>query len=144
MENELVVHALIRKRAEIAGLINHHHAEITRLVAELDSLDTTICMFAPPIVLEEIEAKRLPPPYRAQRGEISQAVFTALRAAPSGMTARDLTFHVMAARGMDASDRGLVRVMTKRVHACLKHHRRNGVLCSAQEPGQNTVWEFAS
>ena len=49
--------------------------------------------------------------------------------------------HVMAVRGMNTADRRLVKTVTKRVAACLRHHRNNGLLRNVQGFGQRIAWE---
>ena len=48
----------------------------------------------------------------------------------------------MAERGLNASDKRLVRLVGKRVGACLRHQRERGLVRS--RPGAYLVWEIAS
>ena len=50
--------------------------------------------------------------------------------------------HVMAERGMNTADKRLVKTVTKRVGACLRHHRNNGVLRNATGLGKRLAWEI--
>ncbi len=65
-----VVTALIRKRAEIAGRIEHTQTALRQLIIDLDNLDATIRLFEPDIDLEEIRPKPFPPRHAAFRGEV--------------------------------------------------------------------------
>ena len=47
MENEHVLGGLTRKRAEIAGQIEHTHQTLRKLVGELDAIDAAIRIFDP-------------------------------------------------------------------------------------------------
>ena len=77
-----VVTALIRKRAEIAGQIEHTQTALRQLIIDLDNLDATIRLFKPDIDLEEIKPRPFPPRHAAFRGEIARIVFAALRQHP--------------------------------------------------------------
>jgi len=52
-----VVAALISKRAELAGLIEHQQKEMRRLADDLAHLDATLRLFSPEIDLRTIRAK---------------------------------------------------------------------------------------
>ena len=137
-----VVTALVRKRAEIAGRIEHTQTALRQLIIDLDNLDATIRLFKPDIDLEEIRPKPLPPRHHAFKGEVSRIVLSALRQSDKPLTTHDLAQHVMAERGLNTADKKLVRVFGKRVGACLRHHRAKGVLRCAQGPGQYQLWEI--
>jgi hypothetical protein len=57
MAESHVVTALVTKRAEMAGLIEHHQKEMGRLAADLAHLDATLKLFSPEIDLRTIRAK---------------------------------------------------------------------------------------
>src|SRR5690348_13184292 len=99
-----VVHALIRKRAEIAGRIEAIHAEAARLVAELGHLDMSIRIFDPKIDLEELPVKPLPPPNAAFRGEFQRSLLEMLRGSQRWQTTFELAVKVMVQRRMNEGD----------------------------------------
>lgn len=135
-----VVSALIRKRAEIAGQIEQTQSDLRQLIIDLDNLDATIRLFKPDIDLEEIKPKPLPPRHHAYKGEISRIVLEKLRQAPEPLTAQQLAQHVMAERGLNTADKHLVRLLGKRVGACLRHWRDKGVVHSKMGTGQLLIW----
>lgn len=135
-----VVSALIRKRAEIAGQIEHTQSSLRQLIIDLDNLDATIRLFKPDIDLEEIKPKPLPPRHQAYKGEISRIVLETLRQSEKPLTAQEIAQHVMAARGLNTADKRLVRLIGKRVGACLRHHRERGVLESQGGGGALLLW----
>lgn len=143
MENEHALSALIRKRAELAGQFEHHQAKARQLLIDLDNVDATIRMFDPDIDLAEIKPKPLPPRHAAYKGEVARIVLGTLRDAKRPCSTQELTMHVMAERGMNTADKRLVKTVTKRVGACLRHHRLKGLICSAKGLGQRTSWEVA-
>lgn len=52
----------------------------------------------------------------------------------------DLAERVMAERGLNTADKRLVKTMVKRVGACLRDHRRKGVVRSEQTPDRFLRW----
>ncbi len=50
------------------------------------------------------------------------------RQAGKPLTAQDIAQHVMAERGLNTSDKPLVRLIGKRVGACLRHQRATGLV----------------
>jgi hypothetical protein len=137
-----VVSGLIAKRAELAGRIEHTQMELRRLVIDLDSLDATIRLFAPDIDLDEIRPKPLPARNQAFRGEMSRTVLNALRQARKPLPAYEIALLFMASRGLATADRPLLRVIHKRVGACLRNYRGKGLVHAIDGPGRTVVWEI--
>ncbi len=135
-----VVTALIAKRAELAGQLDAAQAEVRRLIIDLDNLDATLRLFKPDIDLAEIKPKPLPPRSAAYKGEVARIVLGTLRAASAPMTTEQLAEHVMAERSLNASDKRLLRTVSKRVGACLRHYRNKGVLRSEKVAGGRLMW----
>ena len=143
MENEHTVNGLIRKRAELAGLLEHHQSEVRRLIIDIDNLDATIRLFAPDIDLAEIKPKPLPPRQAAYKGEVARVILGALRNAHHPMTATELAQHFMAERGLNTADPRMVRTVTKRIMSSLRHYRTKGALCSIKTEGKRTLWKIS-
>lgn len=144
MDNQShVVSALIRKRAELAGQIEHTQTVLRQLVIDLDNLDATLRLFQPDIDLEEIKPKPLPPRHAAFKGEVSRVILDTLRRADRPMTAQELAQHVMAERGLNTADKRLVRLIGKRVGSSLRHHRAKGWVTSRESDGPHLLWEIA-
>lgn len=138
------VSGLIRKRKEIAGQIEDAQLRLRQAIIDLDNIDATIRLFRPDIDLEEISPSPLPPRHSAYKGEMSRIILSALRDSGRAMTSKEVTFHVMAARGLNVHDLRLVRLIQKRVGAALKHWRVRGVLQAAKGPGSFLLWEVTS
>lgn len=137
------ISGLIDKRAELAGKIETAQTELRNLVIALDSLDATIRLFDPEIDLDDVKPKPLPARNQAFRGELSRVVLSTLRKARKPLPAHDIALHVMAGRGLNAADRPLLRVMVKRVGACLRNYRTKGVLRSIEGSERSVLWEIA-
>jgi hypothetical protein len=142
MENERVLSGLVKKRAELAGKIEDAQTTLRILIIDLDNIDAAIRIFDPDIDLAEIKAKPLLPRNHAFKGEVSRIVFQVLRQATQPMTAQEIAQHVMAGRGLNSSDKRLIKVIGKRVGACLRHHRKRGLLRATKSVGQQLLqWE---
>lgn len=136
-----VVSALIAKRAELAGQLEAAQAEVRRLIIDLDNLDATLRLFKPDIDLAEIKPKPLPPRSAAYKGEVARIVLGTLRSSAESMTTEQLAEHVMAERNLNAADKRMLRTVSKRVGACLRHYRNKGVLQSEQKPSGMLTWK---
>lgn len=144
MENEQTLGALLRKRAELAGLFDHHQAVVRQLLIDIDSLDATIRMFAPDIDLADVKPKPLPPRHAAYKGEVVRIVLDTLRDAKRPCSTQELAMHVMAERGMNSADKRLVKTVTSRVSSCLRYLRSKGSLRNAPGLGDRLAWEVVS
>ncbi len=144
MENEHTVNGLIRKRAEIAGKIEHEQTVLRQLIIDLDNIDAALRIFKPDIDLEEIKPKPLPPRHAAFKGQVTQAVFKYLREAKGPLTSKQMAELLMKERGLNTLDKKLVVLITKRVGAGLKHYRGRGLLRSVKGPDGFILWEIKS
>ena len=99
-------------------------------------------LFRPEIDLEEIKPSPLPPRHSAFKGEMSRIIFKAMRDAGRPMTFKEITFQVMAERSLNVTDKRLVRLIQKRIGACLKHYKRRGTLKATMGPGPFLLWEI--
>jgi hypothetical protein len=138
-----VLHALTRKRAEIAGKIEYNQLELRHLIAELDHIDAAIRIFNPDIDIGAIRSKPVPPRHTAFKGEVTRVVLKTLREAKAPLTSRDLAMILMKERGLNPDDRELALIMVKRVGQCLQAKRRNGLVRVASSIGALQAWEIA-
>lgn len=136
------ISGLLRKRSELAGEIEATQDRLRQLLIDLDSIDHTIRVFDPDIDLRDVRPKPMPPRQGAAQGEMTRIIFAALRQ-HERMTAPELAVHTMAARGMNTSDQGMRKTVTKRVMSILRHHRGRGILTSEHGPEGLLVWSVA-
>lgn len=139
-----VLTGLMTKRAELAGMLEHHQAKARQLMIDLDAIDQSLRIFKPDIELADIKAKPMPPRHAAYKGEVSRIVLATLRDAGRACSTQELTMHVMAERGMNTADRKLVKTVGQRVGACLRHHRTKGLIRSIDGLGDRLAWEIAA
>jgi len=141
MQNEHTINGLIRKRAEIAGKIEHEQTVLRQLIIDLDNIDAALRIFKPDIDLEEIKPQPLPPRHAAFKGQVTQAVFKYLREAKGPLTSKQMAEMLMKERGLNTLDKKLVVLITKRVGAGLKHYRGRGLLRSVKGPDGFMLWD---
>ncbi len=144
MAESHVVTALIRKRAEIAGQIEHAQTQLRQIIIDLDNLDATLRLFKPDINSKEIRPRAVAIRHAVFRGELFRLVLDTLRQSTVPLTTLDLAEHLMAQRGLNTADKRLVRLTRKRIGAALRHQRDKGLVRSEYGPGQHLVWRTAS
>ncbi len=139
MKNEHVLSGLIAKRAELAGQIEMKQREMRELVATIGHIDATIRAFDPNVEIDDIKAK-LPPRFQAFKGEVSRLVLDALRRSPKPMPVSDLTLIVAAGRGITSDDKPFMRILSRRVGACLRNLRKKKLVEMSRPPGSLGLW----
>jgi hypothetical protein len=139
MENEHVLGGLTRKRAEIAGQIEHTQAALHKFVTDLDAIDAAIRIFDPEADIGAIKAKAYPPRHAAFRGEMMRHVMGCLRMASDPVTSRDIAV-VMKARGLNPDDAELAVTIRKRVGACMWKLKQAGYVQEVPIAGELKGW----
>ena len=110
MADEIAVAALVRKRAELAGRIDHARRELDGLLASLAALDATLRLFDPGIRVEAIRPKaHRPGNGQAPPGIETRDVLAALREAAGPLTAREIAARLLAQAGREADEATLRR-----------------------------------
>lgn len=130
---------LVEKRAQLAGMLNYHRAEIRKVICDLDHIDATIRMFDPDADVSRVV--RYPTKHRATKGEASRFILLMLKKATAPLTSLDIVQAQIKARGLKADDQTVV-LMRKRVGATLSAQQRLGVVRSIPQPGPYKGWEL--
>src|SRR3954469_4370885 len=118
MPETLATAALVRKRAELAGRIDHARGELDAMLAALAALDATLRLFDSEARPEAIRPK----PYPPLRGPDSPGirardVLGALRETGRPMTTREIAQRLLGGRGV--GDHGLLSRSSEIVGAAL-------------------------
>jgi hypothetical protein len=140
MENEHVLGGLTRKRAEIAGQIEHTQDQLRKLVMSLDAIDAAIRIFDPTADIGAIAPQSYPPRHQAFRGEMSRFVLGTLRTAIGPITTRDVAIQVMKGRGLNPDDADLLLTIRKRVGACMWKYKQQGMVREVPIEGELKGW----
>lgn len=97
-QHPVAVAALVRKRAEIAGIIEDLQRQISICRADLAHIDGALRLLNSPIAGSDVPAKRIRPKAEGYfaHGELGRRVFDALRERQEPITAADLADAAMA------------------------------------------------
>lgn len=135
-----VLSALIAKRAEIAGHVEHLEKKASRWRARLASIDDAIRIFSPETDPEAIDPKRR---YRRSRyfspGEFARLCLDALRQATEPQTTAQILASVLAAKGIPEASNSL----TEKTLAYLRGKRKTGIVTKSGTT-QNVKWTISA
>jgi hypothetical protein len=142
MAQSLVVSGRVAKRAEMAGLIDHHRKEIARRVGDLAHLDATIKLFAPDYDLRSVRAKQ----YRRRNGyfkagECQRLVLEIFRDAGRRLSSRDIAESLVERKGLESS-RLMIEQMQKNALGVLKRLTADDSVRPAGKHGVGQTWEL--
>ena len=141
---DYMITGLVKRRAEIAGELTVAHAQVAKLAQDLAAIDAALAVVAPDMEVEAIRPKLFRPPDDwANRGQMSRLVLSILRQARDPLTTREIAAQMILERGMDAGDRNLLPLMTRRVGSALRHQRDKGLVLSSEGPGNYQLWTIA-
>jgi len=100
------VEYLVRLHADLGGRIQANKQEATRLALDMRAVESVIKMFDPDYNCRAIAARRKRPanPW-FKRGTLFRSAIDVLRKATAPLTAREITDAVLAARGIEATDK---------------------------------------
>ena len=82
------VSGLLDKRAELAGLVKFHRAEIRKITCDLDHLDAAIRLFDPNADISRV--KRYPTKHSAHKGQMRRFVLGRFRTATAPLTSAQI------------------------------------------------------
>lgn len=134
---------LIRKRAELAGVVERASETMRKAIRELEHIDATIRIFDPDYRVEEIKPKSFRPPEDwAKRGQMIRLVMQVLRHAAEPLTARDIAIRIMSERGMNTDDDKQIQQVMRRVGSPLRRLREQNVTESVNIAGQFVTWRL--
>jgi hypothetical protein len=143
LSDTFAISALVRKRAELAGLIEHRRVELDVMVANLGHLDATVRLFDLEIRLDAIRPKAPRPAADPDRPEITtRMVLDALRRAGEPPSAREIAARLLDGMGCDAADAKLVRGAAESIGKALRRQRANDAVACQPGQGGRGLWEL--
>lgn len=146
MADTIAPGALIRKRAELAGRVEHAHGELARMLADLAGLDTAIRLFDPDVQLESVR----PLPVRAcdlwhgRPHVFTRRVLDMLRQAGGPVATRQITWRLLEEQGLDTGDAKVWTPASEGVCKALRRLRRRQIVRSTPGEGQQLLWDLAA
>lgn len=142
MERPNAISALKDKRGEIAGRVDALQDQLRQALIDLDHVDSTILLFDPDAVLDEIKTKPMPPRHHAFKGQVTRAILDMLRKSPTPLDGLVITKRLMEERELNTADKRLVKTIQKRVGAALRNMRERGLVNSAV-PGKGGLLSWS-
>ena len=144
MAESVAVAALITKRADLAGLIEHHRKEMGRLADDLAHLDATLKLFSPEIDLRTIRTKGHRGRNRFVRpGECQRMVLNIFREAEgAALSSRQIGEALTARRGLEATTVMIEQIRMNAIGA-VRRLQRTGTLIVAGRDGDGATWAAA-
>src|SRR3954468_23794664 len=101
MGDELATAAMVRKRAELAGRIEHARVELDAMLASLAALDATLRLFDPELRPQAIRPRPFPPRRGPEQPVMRvRDVLGALRETGRPMTTREIAERLLAGRAV--------------------------------------------
>lgn len=144
MAESHVVAALISKRAELAGLIEHQQKEMRRLADDLAHLDATLRLFSPEIDLRTIRARAHRVRNRFFRpGECQRMVLDIFREAQGAALSSRQIGEALAARKRLEPTTVMIEQMRKNAIGVVHRLTRSGTLIPAGRDGLGATWAVA-
>ena len=138
MENNHVISALRRKRAELAGLIPDAERRLASLREAVASLDVTLRLFDPDASPENIKPRRT---YKRRTGfarrELPRLVADEVRKASEPLSAHAIAALIASGKGIDGDE-----AIAKQVSATLNQMQRRDVVVRTGENGA-ALWQKA-
>ena len=139
-----VLSALKAKRAEIAGLIDHHQQAINQARADLTHIDAALRIFGYADDPGAIPAKRSVTANLFGRGELQRTIFDLLRTAPDGTTCAALSEAIIVRKGWEAGDRVLCMSLANKIGGVLLKQSRRGTVTAEKPDGRENVWRLSA
>jgi hypothetical protein len=138
-ERPNTIAGLLEKRAQLAGMIKFHRAELRKVICDLDHVDATIRMFDANADISRVA--RYPTKHRATKGQASVFVLRMLKAADRPLTSLEIVHAQIKARSLKADEETVV-LMRKRVGATLTAQQSLGYVRSIPMEGRYKGWEL--
>lgn len=143
MAESHVISALVDKRSELAGLIQHYQQEINRISGDLGHIDAAIKLFNPEYDLRTISAKA----HRERNqyfkpGELGRLILDILRNASEPMTSRQIACSVLDAKSLEQNTKNVERFQIRALDT-LRKQAASGVVVN-EVFDDVRVWRVAS
>lgn len=124
MAESPVIHALVRKRAELAGEIDDLNRRITAARARIAHVDGCLALFGYQREPKDIRPVRKRHAQLFQRGQLTRTVLDILREAERPMANREVAAEIVRRVGWDMDDAALLSAVTVRVKDVRKRLNR--------------------
>ncbi|EKF17624.1 hypothetical protein [Nitratireductor pacificus] len=125
MENDVVIHGLLRRRSEIAGEILHLDGQVEKLRADLKHLDAALKVMG--YVNEDaFPVRKACTSGLFHRKELGRLVVGHLRSSTDGLQARDIALAISRDKGWETDDQRFQKALTDKVSRALSKMKVSG------------------
>jgi hypothetical protein len=143
MAESHVISALTSKRAELAGLIDHHRKEINRISDEVKTLDATIKLFEPEYRISSIKSKRHQRKNSIfKHGEANKLILDILRDSGKPINTVNIALEAIKRKGLSLDDQSL-RLFKNSIGSALARYKQSGLIVEHGKDKGVSVWGVA-
>jgi len=143
MAESHVISALIKKRSELSGEIEHYEKIIKKCRDNLTSIDTTIHIFDETYDLRTIKSKKVVKKGYFANGEATKLILDALRTSKSPIKTSDLIDILAKKKSLSFSDNKERYSFSKNVSVALNHICKKGLIEQVAKESGTAIWSIA-
>jgi len=126
--------------AELGGKILDNKAEAKRLAAAMVHVEAVLKMLDPDYSVRGISIRRRKPNPWFKRGTVFREALGVLRTAEKPLTAREITWRMLTAKGIAKPEVKAARDLTGAVQASLRNHDGKSVVATGE--GMPARWKL--
>ncbi|MCF6244999.1 MAG: hypothetical protein L3J43_08170 [Sulfurovum sp.] len=137
-----VISALISKRAEVSGEINHYEKLLKQSKDNLQSIDHTIHIFDESYDLRTIRAKRVSSERYFKNGEAKTMILDVLRTATKPMNTTSISKNIASEKDIGTDEGFDMERFCKVVLASLSRCESSGLIERVGKDGLSILWQI--
>ncbi|QFY44579.1 hypothetical protein F6R98_19710 [Candidatus Methylospira mobilis] len=143
MAESHVISGLVAKRSEMAGLIQHYQAEISRISTDLNHIDATIKLFSPEFDLRTVRAKaHRERSHSFTHGERPRLILDILRESVDGLTSGEIAEAMLRLKGVE-SNANRIEQFQRCALSALNKLEAKGLVAPSETEGAARIWKIA-
>lgn len=142
MSETHAISLLKKKRAEIAGQIDHLYAQLEQARAGLVHIEGALRIFGYEGSVAELPRKKFTTKSLFKRNEASRFIFDQLRAAPTGLITSEIAERFFLSKGWDLRDKELLDRVKHRFGNVLLKHAKRGEVDAGDMEGPARRWHM--
>lgn len=128
--NSQIYHALMRRRSEIAGQINHLERLVAKAKTEIKHLDATLAIMGYDVPNIKFRAKTTGTAGLFHRGELGRLIVTILRESPNGATIPEIAMQIATDKAWETADKRFITALVDKIGKRMsKMKTRYGMRC---------------
>jgi len=133
-------YTLEQLHAELGGKILDNKAEAAKLAASMKHVEAVLRLLDPGYNVRGIAVRRRKPNPWFKRGTVFREALAVLRAAECPLTAREVTWRMLKAKGITDPDKKAARDLVGAVNASLQNHNGKSIMRAGE--GMPARWRI--